>query len=378
MNPVLASIPGSLIRELNARKTPDCIDLGLGEPTLRPDPEPLAQAAAYLGHHGCPYSPNAGFTELREAIAAHYAYPGLGSAANVCVTHGSQEALYLAIKALLDPSRDEVLVPEPAYPAYAKIAMMEGIGVRTVPFDETTGFCPTAERLLEAVGPRTRMIVLGSPSNPSGAMMPRTEAEALARGLLALADPPWVLADEVYRELVYTEAPYVSLAECYPHTLVANSLSKSNALTGLRLGFLMGPAPEIAAAIKVHQFVTTAASTFSQRVAMLVYGRHGALSSQLPHYRHHRQVLLSALSAHGIAHLPPDGAFYTLVRLPEQLASDPVAAAHALIDRQRVVAVPGIAFGAACAAWFRLSFVSAPEALEEGARRIATYFAEKS
>src|SRR3954470_6649725 len=115
MNPLLAGIAPSLIRAINARKRPGDIDLGLGEPTLRPDVAPFEAAMERVRREGLPYTPNAGLTELREAIARYHAYPGLGEAANVCVTIGSEEALYLAIKALLDPARDEALIVEPCY-----------------------------------------------------------------------------------------------------------------------------------------------------------------------------------------------------------------------------------------------------------------------
>ena len=132
MNPQLTEIAPSLIRALNAKKRPGDIDLGLGEPTLRPSMAPFEAATEWVREHGCPYTPNAGTLALRNTIATHYAYPGLDHADNICVTVGSQEALYLAVKALCDPATDEVLVVGPSYPAYPKIAQMEGVAVRTV------------------------------------------------------------------------------------------------------------------------------------------------------------------------------------------------------------------------------------------------------
>jgi aspartate/methionine/tyrosine aminotransferase len=215
---------------------------------------------------------------------------------------------------------------------------------------------------------------MASPANPTGRVWPRAELEKLAGGLSALDHTVYVLADEVYRELVYLEAPYTSLAELYPHTLVANSLSKSNALTGLRLGWLMGPAAVMPAVIKAHQFVNTAASTFSQQVAMSVFKTPGMLQEHLGHYRARREALLRLLNEHQLTAVPPEGAFYVMVKLPSALAADSVSAAYRLLEEAHVVAVPGAAFGAE--GWLRLSWVAEEDVLAEGIGRIARFFAQ--
>src|SRR5271165_126979 len=134
VNPRVAAIEGSTIRALHARRKETSIDLGLGEPTLPPTMSYLRAATEWVSVHGCRYTPNAGDPELREAIASHYRYPQLDRAENVLVTAGgSQESVYLAIKALLDPAKDELLVVEPAFPVYVKCAQMEGVAVRRVP-----------------------------------------------------------------------------------------------------------------------------------------------------------------------------------------------------------------------------------------------------
>lgn len=370
MNPVLADIPPSLIRELNARKRPDSLDFGLGEPTLRPSMGPFDEAIRWVHEKGCPYSPNPGFLELREAIARHYSYPGLDQAANVCVTNGSQEALYLAIKALLDPMRDEVLVVEPGYPLYPKLCQMEGIAHRTVGLDGATGFAPDARRVLSAVGPRTRMIVLSTPSNPTGRIWPRSELEALARGLTERPGAPvWILSDEVYRELYYTDEPPTSIAEVYPHVVVTNSLSKSNALTGLRLGWLLAPAEAMGGLIKVHQFITTAASSYSQQVALNIF-RTGMLGEHRAWYGAMRSVLVEELKRSGLGFAAPEGAFYCFVRLPEPWAADSIRSAYAILDAANVVVTPGRAFGECAEGWVRLSWITPEAVLREGIARL--------
>jgi aminotransferase len=369
MNPLVTAIPPSLIRAINARKRPDDIDLGLGEPTLRPDPAPFRAAAAWVAENGCPYTGNAGYEELRALIAARYGAGRFATAAEACVTVGSEEALYLAIKALLDPARDEALIVEPCYLAYPKICAMEGVAHRMVALSGDDGFRASAERVLAEVRDSTRLIVLNSPGNPTGRIWPAEELEALARGLEGRERPVYVLADEVYRELYYTAEPPPSIARWHPHSLIAGSLSKSSALTGLRLGWLIGPKEVIAAAVKVHQFVNTAASTFSQQVALEIFRDPAALEAHRPWYRDAREALLAAAVEHRVTLVEPEGAFYALVRLPGTMA-DSLAAAERLLEEERVVTVPGRAFGESGDGWLRLSWAGPAATVAEGVRRI--------
>jgi aminotransferase len=371
MNPNLARVAPSLIRAINARKQPDDIDFGLGEPRLRPPIAPFEAATEWVRRHGCAYTTNAGDAELREHVAR---YVGVADAARVCITVGSEEALYLAIKAVIDPVADEVLIVEPCYLAYEKICALEGIASRTVALDAEHGFRPDAERVLEALGPRTRLLVLNTPANPTGRVWPVAELQRLADGLAARPGAPVaVLADEVYRELYYDGSPPASMAALYPHVLVAGSLSKSNALTGLRLGWLAGPAEMVAAAVKVHQFVNTAASTFSQRVALELFRTEGMLAAHRPHYAAMRAVLLRALVRDGVDHVVPEGAFYCMLRVLQARHADSTLTALALLDAERVVAVPGAAFGTSAEGWLRISWVADADVLEEGIRRIGRF-----
>lgn len=377
MNPVLDGIAPSLIRALNARKQPGDIDLGLGEPTLRPDPRYFDAATAWVRDNGCPYTVNAGFADLRARIAAYHAIPDRAAAENVCVTVGSEEAIYLAIKAVLDPARDEVLIVEPCYLAYPKLCALEGIRHRTVAMDGEDGFRPDAARVLDALRPGTRMLILNSPANPTGRVWPEAELRALADGLAARPGPPvYVLSDEVYRELYFGAAAPVSIGALWPHSLVAGSLSKSNAMTGLRLGWLVGGTAEMAAAVKVHQLVNTAASTFSQVVARAVFADPANLAEHRAHYTGRRALLQHLLDEHGVPAAPVEGAFYCMVRLPEAWAADSLGAAEALLTRAHVVATPGLAFGDSGEGWLRLSWVAEPDMLAEGVKRIARFFAE--
>jgi aminotransferase len=375
MNPRVLGIMPSLIRQVSAKKRSTSIDLGLGEPPLAPNPKYFEEAMRYVEQHGVKYTANAGDASLREAIARHYDYPNANRAQNVCVTVGSQEAMYIAIKTLLDPSRDELLIVEPCFPSYAKMAALEGVAVRSVTMREDEDFAFDAERIAAAVGERTRAIVICSPCNPTARVLRTSAAQTLTRALERRGgEPIWLIHDEIYREQVFVDDAS-ELARCYPHTIVTNSLSKSNALTGLRLGWLLGPSDVVEQAIKVHAWATSCADTFAQRVALAVF-RAGALREHASWYAQRRRDLLAALERSGLRHVAPEGAFYVCVQLATDVGS--LEAAGRLIDEYDVVTIPGIAFGSAMEGWLRLSWVSSSDVVAEGLRRIAEYCAKST
>ncbi len=373
MNPRVLAIPASMIREIAARKRPTSIDLGMGEPSLLPVYEHFEHAMRYVRERGVRYTPNAGDPALREAIATHYRYPGMDCAESACVTVGSQEAMYVAMKTILDPAKDEVLVIEPSFPSYSKMAALEGVAVRSVAMRERDGFAFDADRIAAAVGERTRAIVLCSPCNPTGRVISRSAAGALARSLQGRGgEPVWVIHDEIYREQLFTEDAE-DFANLYPCTIVTNSLSKSNALTGLRLGWILGPPEVVAQAIKVHAWAASCADTFAQQVALHVFAAPGGLQEHAQWYRECRVDLLDALRESSLQFIAPQGSFYVCVRLPEGTSS--LQASHDLIDRHDVVAIPGVAFGPSMEGWLRLSWVAPSDQVREGIGRIAHYCA---
>lgn len=377
MNPAISRIEPSLIRAIHERKRPGDIDLGLGEPTLAPDLEAFASALEWTRLNGSRYAPNAGFADLRELLAAYLARAewagGEPTPHNVCVTVGSEEALYLAIKTVIDPARHEALIIEPSYLAYAKICVLENVRYRAVPLDGGDGFRPDAERVLAEVRPETRLIILNSPSNPTGRVWPEEELRKLASGLAGAGrDDVFVLSDEVYREIHFGSRPPPSIATWHPASLVAGSVSKSSALTGLRLGWLAGPDEVIAAATKVHQFVATGTSSFAQRVAVHLLSRD-RLADHLPFYRAARERLIAAATRATLDLLPPEGTFYAFIRLPSKWADDSMTVAERILNETRVATVPGRAFGASGEGWLRLSWVAPIDSVEEGVRRIGDW-----
>jgi len=369
LNPRVDAIEPSVIRQIAAKKKPGSIDLGLGEPTLLPQQRFIEAATRWAAEHGVKYTVNAGDEGLRERIASHYAYPNMSAARHVCVTTGSQEAVYVAIKTLLDPAQDELLIADPAFPAYAKMAQLEGVSCRRVHMRAEENFRYDVDAILDAVDRATRAIVIASPANPTGRVIRQADARKLAAGLLARPGPPvWVLQDEIYRELTYVDDPgYV--AHHYPYTVVANSISKSNALTGMRIGWLIAPDGAIETLTKTHAWVTSTASAFGQRVAYEIFGEPGALTEQSAWYREQHARVTAALDASGLRYVPIDGAFYACVKLTH--GNDSLAAALDLVENRGVVAIPGRIFGDNLEGWLRLSWLAPIDDFEEGLRRIA-------
>lgn len=373
-NPRLVALPASGLRVVQHRMRPTSLDLSIGQPSLMPDAEPFETATQWIREHGCPYPPYNGIPELRAAIASIYGGRNHAKADNVCVTNGSQEAIYLAIKTLLEPGRDEVLVVNPGYPSYARCCALEGIACRTVNANARDGFRIRAHALLEALRPETRMIILGSPANPSGALLMQDDVDMLARELTDRPGPPViVVVDEVYRELTYAAKPYPSMADAYPNTYVVQSMSKSCALTGLRVGFLIGPEDGVTLATRAHMLMLMSVSVFSQRVALEIVRKPERLRAHVPWYVAQRAAMLEAAAAGDVQIVEPDGAFYTMVRLPERWRSDSLGAAHALLDEQDVVTVPGFLFGSQAEGYLRVTWSADPASVREGFARIGRF-----
>ena len=362
----LQGIEKSVIRQVFDRARPGSINLGLGEPDL-PTPDVIRRAAVKaIIEEQNGYTSHAGLPALRQKVAAEYPYLER-KAERVVITAGSQEALYLALLALVEEG-DEVLLPNPGFVAYPTIVQMAGGTARFYRLPRERGFAFDAEEFRRALTPRTKVVVCISPSNPTGRVLSRADLESIGE---ALRDHgAYLISDEIYRDLYYTDQRPESLSSFYERTIVIGGLSKSMSMTGWRLGWLCGEDALVHAALVLHGYVTTCASTVSQKASLVAWTDEAAEARAgfRETFRSRRDHLLGLIGSElGLRAITPEGAFYTMLDVSEYGASMQVA--DALLE-ERVITVPGAAFGAEAEGFLRVSFCADHETLSEGVQRI--------
>jgi aspartate aminotransferase len=364
------------------------IGFGAGEPDF-PTPAHIVEAAVEAcrdpaNHH---YTPTAGLPVLREAIAAKTLRDSGFSvtASQVLVTNGGKQAVANAFAVLCDPG-DEVLVLAPFWTTYPEaIALAGGVPV-VVSSDETTGFRSSVEQLEAAWTPRTKALLFVSPSNPTGAVYPRQEIEAIGRW--ASEKGIWVLTDEIYEHLVYGDVEHHSMPVLVPELaercLVANGVAKTYAMTGWRVGWLIGPTDMITAATNIQSHETSNVSNVSQRAALAgVSGGLEDVAMMRAAFDERRQIIYKMLNEiEGVLCLEPEGAFYAFPSvkgvlgrsLRGQRPTTSAELAELCINEAKVAVVPGEAFGAP--GYFRMSYALGQDDMVEGVTRLASLFAE--
>jgi aspartate/methionine/tyrosine aminotransferase len=362
----LQGIEKSVIRQVLDRARPGSINLGLGEPDL-PTPEVIRRAAVKaIVEEQNGYTTHAGLLALREKVAASYPYLE-GKPERVLITAGSQESMYLALMSLVDEG-DEVLLPNPGFVAYPTIVQMAGGRANFYRLPRDKGFAFDAEEFRRALTPRTKVVICTSPSNPSGRTLSRDDLASIAD---ALRDHgAYVISDEIYRELYYTPDRPASLSDFYDRTIVISGLSKSLSMTGWRLGWLCGEESVVRGALVLHGYVTTCASTVSQKAALVAWSpeadeaRAGFRETFRARKDHLSRLIESEL---GLRAVRPDGAFYTMLDVSGYGSSMEVA--DALLE-ERVITVPGAGFGSEAEGFLRVSFCADHETLSEGVSRM--------
>jgi len=367
----VSALAPSIIREMSNRRRETSINLSLGEPKLTPASEILDRAWEKLRSGPQGYTHNAGLAELRSKIAQHYNFTNKGSAENVIVTVGSEEAVCLAMMSTLDAG-DEVLIPEPGYPAYRGLASLIGAVSVPYPIERATGLVPRAQAIRDRLTERSKVIILNGPSNPFGCVDDKTELEAIAQ--LAEEFDLVVISDEIYREIYYSEDPPPSIMGCSDRAIFVSGLSKCCAMTGLRLGYLVAEAEFVKKATLAHQLLVTCAPRLSQLAAIEVFDSPYLLREQVEFYAKTRELIKDEAST-----LPDDvqlylgdGAFYAVLDISSR-SSNPLEYAIALFEAQDVVVVPGTAFGASGDWFWRLSYAGGTDPVREGLRRIASF-----
>jgi aspartate aminotransferase len=364
------------------------IGFGAGEPDF-PTPAHIVEAAAQAcsdprNHR---YTPAAGLPELREAIAAKTARDsGYEVAANqVLVTNGGKHAIFDTFATLVDPG-DEVLLPAPYWTTYPEpIRLVGGIPV-ILPTDAAGGFRVTVDQLEAALTPRTKALVFVSPSNPSGAVYPPDEVEAIGRW--AAERGLWVITDEIYEHLTYGHHTFSSVPTLVPEVrdrcIVLNGVAKTYAMTGWRVGWMIGPVDVVKAATNLQSHTTSNVGNISQRAALAaVSGPLDAVAVMRSAFERRGQVMHKLLSGiAGVEVLEPQGAFYAFPDLRALLGrsirgrtvTTTVELCEVLLDEAKVAVVPGEAFGTP--GYVRLSFALGDDDLGEGCRRIVDLLAE--
>ena len=342
--------PASGIRKMFdlAAQYPEAIKLTVGEPNFD-TPQYIKDAAKRALDEGqTHYAPNAGTTELREAVAAKYRkqYWEGYTKDHVIITVGAMEGLFLAMMTLLDPG-DEILVPDPCFPNYYGQASSIGARAVPVPTYEEYDYRIQAADIEKAVTPRTRAILLNSPCNPTGAVLTKEDILAIAK--VAKTHDLWVLTDEPYDAIVYDGIQPYSMAqvpEMQDRVMVLNSFSKSYAMTGWRIGYAAGPADIIDRMVKCQENFNACANAPGQYAAAIAL-EHPELSEQLcTVFAGRRKLLLDGLAGiDGIVCSQPEGAFYAFPDISAfGLTSQEFC--EQLLERQKVVCIPGSAFGA--------------------------------
>jgi len=366
----------------------DVIGFGAGEPDFS-TPEYVVEAAAAAchdpaNHH---YTPTAGLPELRAAIAAKTERDSgyEVSASQVLVTNGAKQAVFQTFATLCDPG-DEVLVPAPYWTTYPEaVRLADGVPVEVA---TDCRFHMTVENLEAACTPATKVLLYVSPSNPTGAVMGKEETEAVARW--ASEKGLWIVTDEIYEHLVYGDNRFTSIATVLPEgtqrCVVLNGVAKTYAMTGWRVGWIIGPPDVIEAATNLQSQSTSNVCNVAQRAALAaVSGDLSAVAMMRRVFDHRRRTIHKMLNeCEGVTCVEPEGAFYAFPSIEgligREIAGRTVTSsmdlAEIAIDSAEVAVVPGEAFGAP--GYLRLSYALSDDQLVEGVRRLGELFATAS
>jgi len=362
----LQGLQPTLIRQFFERALPDSINFGLGEPDL-PTPDFLrAEAARIALEEQNGYTSHPGIPALRKLIGEQYPHLDLGLS-DVVVTCGSQEAMTAAFLTIVDEG-DEVLVPNPSFPAYdACVRIAQGKpNYYRLPAEK--GFAFDIDEFKSKLTPKTKAAVVISPSNPTGKILTVDDLKNIAAALKGTGI--FLISDEIYSDLYFTERPR-SASEYYDKTIIISGLSKSLSMTGWRLGWAASKQAEVMRGIQVlHGFTTVCTSAITQKAALLGW------SAEAENFKQHAREIYKKrgdflvalfMSEMGLTATSPEGAFYTMLDV-RQLGDDMEIAEKCL--QNKLVTVPGIAFGDEARGFLRISFCNTEEKMLEGVRRM--------
>ncbi|NCP86316.1 MAG: aromatic amino acid aminotransferase [Anaerolineae bacterium CG_4_9_14_3_um_filter_57_17] len=353
----------------------DVISLGIGEPDFT-TPKPILEAGIRSLQAGeTHYTSNAGKLELRQAVAANLKNlygVSYDAATEIIATVGVSEALYLTFTALLDPG-DEVIIPTPCFVSYqAEVYLAGGVPVEIATRMENNFQVDPAD-IRKAITPRTKVIFIGYPSNPTGAVAERETLLEIAK--IAIENDLIVVSDEIYDRLVYgfKHVCFPSLGEdIKQRTVLLGGFSKSHAMTGWRIGYAAAPAEIIAGLVRIHQYTIMSAPTTAQDAAIEALKGDSYVLEMVAEYDRRRHLIVNGLNQLGLKTFEPRGAFYAFPNIAAS-GMDDETFAEKLLAEEHVAVVPGSAFGAGGAGFVRCSYATSYEKIEEALRRMEKF-----
>jgi len=361
-----------IVTEMN---DPEVISLGVGEPDFD-TPWHIRDEGIYSLEKGRTfYTSNAGLMELRQEICNYLLRRQnltYDPKSQVIITVGGSEAIDIGLRAMCDPG-DEVIIPQPSYVSYEPCAILAGAKPVIIDLKAENEFRLTAKELEDAITEKTKVVILPFPNNPTGAIMEKSDLEAIAK--VIIDHDLFVMSDEIYAELSYKEK-HISIAEIegmQERTILINGFSKAYAMTGWRLGYACGPTEIIAQMTKIHQFAIMCAPTTSQYAAVEALKNGDADVEEMRNaYNQRRRFLLHEFSDIGMDCFEPYGAFYVFPSIQKfGMTSDEFATT--LLKEQKLAVVPGTAFGASGEGFIRISYAYSIENLKKAMQRIRAF-----
>ncbi len=318
------------------------------------------------------YTASPGILPLREALCTRLEkdFQLTADPDEIIFSSGATEAIYIALQAILEPG-DEVVVPEPMYVYYTGWSFLGGARCVTIPLAETDDFLLTADRLKEFITDKTKVVILNSPNNPTGQVYRREDLEKIAE--LAIARDFLVISDDIYNHQVFDDAAYCPIAG-FPgmkeRTIIIGSFSKSYAMDGWRIGYLVAPLPIVSDAMKMHQHIVSCPNTFVQFGAQAALeGPQDCVYEMADEFDRRRKLVISCLDQIGLPCVRPRGAFYAFPSI-RKYGMTAKAFSDLLLSEARVAVVPGSAFGDAGEGHIRIAYSTSYEEIEQGMERI--------
>ena len=369
----IQQLPRSGIRVIfdEASKYPDCIRLEVGEPSFATPQHIKDAAVAALAADFTRYTPNAGIRELREALAGKLARRNgiTADADDIIVTNGAVASIFTSLASLVNPG-DEVLIADPSWPNYLQMVVLLQAKAVYYPLRLEHDLIPNVDDIASRITPRTKVLILNSPGNPSGAIIPEARLREILE--LARAHDLWVISDEVYDEIYFDQPPpSLQPLDTDGRVISVFSFSKSYAMTGWRVGYMVGAPDIVKYVLRAQEPTTSCVNAPAQRAAVAaIEGDQTCVADMRAAYTRRSALVTGILDEHDVPYSRPTGAFYAMVDISRSGMSD-LAFASRMITERRVAIVPGSAFGPASGNVVRVSLATDDDNLRTGIERIA-------